>query len=432
MDGVMPMQASASRAPAYRWYVLGVVTAIYALNIADRFVVSTLIEPIKHEFMLSDGAVGLLTGAALAVFYVAAGIPLGIVADRTNRARMIWMSLSAWSLFTTLCGLTHTFWQLLIARIAVGIGEAGGTPPAQSLLADYFPWRSRALAMSLYALGAAAGAALGSALGGALNDAFGWRTVLVVFGLLGLPVALVTMLTLREPVRGQTDVDEPNASQAVSGATLRDALAFIAGSRPLLHLLAGTFVLSFAGWGMVWWVPSFLQRSHGLTLRDSGAALGLMHSLGGVAVTLLTAWVMATSRGRSWPSQSRFVAIATLLVTIPALLAFLSHSTQMTMAMLWLFVPSIYLYIGPTLGIAQNLTPAELRGFVCALILFASNVANLVVSPILIGFLSDAIAPRLVHSADSLRVVLAIMSLTGFWASWHYWAAALGAKEEHG
>ena len=412
------------RAPLYNWYVLLVTTAVYALNIADRFVVSTLIEPIKREFMLSDAAVGVLTGAALAVFYVTAGIPLGMLADRISRKRMIVASLALWSVLTALCGTTRNYWQLLATRIGVGIGEAGGTPPAQSLLADSFPPRSRALAMSLYAIGAAAGAAMASILGGALNDIYGWRTVFIVFGLIGLPVALIVLLTVREPARGRYE----SGAEPAPAPCFAEVMRCIARSRPLRHLLAGAAVLTFAGWGLVWWVPTFLLRSHGMSLQESGIALGSMHGIGGASVTLLTAWAMGAFARKGWRWQALFIAATAAAASIPAIVAFTAEGKGLVIAMLWFFVPSTYIYIGPTLGIAQNLTAANMRGVICALILFVANAANLVIAPVLIGLLSDLLGPHLPDPVQSLRYVLAFMGLTGFWAAWHYYEAASAAE----
>lgn len=204
-----------------RWYVLFLMTLVYAINIADRYVVSTLIEPIKAEFALSDAEVGFLTGVALAVFYVGAGIPLGVLADRVNRRNMIAVSLTAWSAMTAFCGLAQNYWQLLLARIGVGIGEAGGTPPSLSIISDRFAPRLRAAAASLFSVGAAFGAMLGSTGGGWLSDRYGWRAALIVFGLVGLPVALLVRFTAREPRRGELDPHSPSAAEGRSSASMR-------------------------------------------------------------------------------------------------------------------------------------------------------------------------------------------------------------------
>ncbi|MDO7835582.1 MFS transporter [Sphingobium sp. HBC34] len=411
-----------SALPADRWYVLLALTLVYTINIADRFVVSTLIDPIQREFQLSDGQVAMLTGAAMAIFYVSAGIPLGILADRGNRKRMIVASLALWSALTALCGLSRNFLELLVARIFVGIGEAGGTPPSQSLLCDKFPPRQRGLAMSLYAVGAAAGAALGASLGGWINDAHGWRTVLVVFGAMGLPLAAVVALTVREPRRGVLD---DAAAPQMERVAVSEALRFVAHCPALIHVLAGAAVVTFWGWGLVWWTPTFLLRSHGMSLSTSGAHLGWMHAAGGSAVTLGTAWVMHLLADRQPRYQAWLVAITTIIGTVPSILAHVLKSDQAVLAMLWIFVPITYLYIGPTLAIAQNLVPASMRSLICAFILFVANVANLVVAPILIGVMSDLIGPHLTDAGASLGVALLCSSFTGFWGAWHFWRAGV-------
>jgi len=408
-----------------RWYALMLLTAVYTINIADRFVMSTLIEPIKAEFALSDTAVGLLTGAALAIFYVSAGIPLGLLADRWNRKRMIAIALGAWSVLTGLCGLAQNFWHLLLLRIGVGIGEAGGTPPSQSLLADEFPPNSRPFAMSLFSLGAAFGAALGASLGGWINDHYGWRAVLLVFGAMGIPLAALVALTLPEPRRGRLDSGVP-----VLVVSLKHTAVFVRRQKSLLHILAGTTVLTFWGWGLVWWTPAFLMRNHDMSLSQSGQVLGWMHGVGGVLVTLATAAAMKVFAQRDPRYQSWFIAVATLVPTVPSIVAYSTESTGMAVFMLWLFVPMIYLYIGPTMALSQNLVPATMRSQMCAIILFVANVANLVIAPVLIGALSDLLAPRLDDPSQSLRYVLIGASATGFWAAWHYMAAARNLRED--
>lgn len=418
-----------AREESDRWLVLAVLTAVYAMNIADRFVISTLIEPIKTEMQLSDGAIGLLTGAALAIFYVSAGIPLGILADRANRKRMIAISLTAWSLLTSVCGMAQNFTQLLLARMGVGIGEAGGTPPSQSILADKFAPRKRAFAMSLYAVGASLGAALGASLGGHLNDLYGWRTTLIIFGLMGLPIALLTLVFVREPKRGLLDHDEPQSSASHS-ASLRDTLVFIAGQRSLLHVLAGATLVTLWGGGLVWWTPTYLLRAFDMSLGKSGELLGLMHGIVGGGLMLLTAWAMLRLANRPFRQQTWFVAILTLITTIPSILAYTTRSPEFSIMMMWLFVPTIYLYIGPTLALAQNLVPANMRSQTCAIILFLANLANLALAPMLMGLMSDLIAVHAPGPGESLRYVMIGCALTGLWAAVHYICAARGLDQD--
>ena len=400
-----------------RWYVLFVMTVVYTINIADRYVVSTLIEPIKRDLLLSDAAVGFLTGVALAIFYVSAGIPLGVLADRVNRRNLIAISVAAWSVMTALCGLAQNFWQLLLARMGVGIGEAGGTPPSQSIIADRFPPRLRAAAMTLFAVGASIGALMGSSFGGWLSDHFGWRGALIVFGLVGLPVALLVRFTMSEPIRGQLD------AHPAERATLVETLKFIRSQKALMHLLAGGTVITYWGWGTVWWTPSFLVRSHDLTVGEAGALLGPMHGIGGTAVTLLTAWVMKRA-SKDVRHQTWFISATVLLATVPSTLAYIAPSLATATFMLWIFVPITYLYIGPSFGLIQNLVPASMRAQTNAVYLFVANFANLVIAPQLLGFASDLVAPHLADPQESLRYVLAANTVTGLWAAWHYLVAA--------
>src|SRR6266404_7875955 len=201
----MTDEQSAAAAPRDRWYVLAILTVVYALNIADRFSVSTLIEPIRQELRLSDSGIAFLTGVALALFYVTVGIPIAALADRKSRRNILAISLAIWSGMTALCGLAQNYWQLLLARFGVGTGEAGGTPPSTSMLADKFPPARRPMAHTIFALGTCLGAALGSLVAGAVAERSGWRAAFLVLGIPGLLVALLVWSTVREPRRGQLD-----------------------------------------------------------------------------------------------------------------------------------------------------------------------------------------------------------------------------------
>jgi MFS family permease len=402
------------------------MTVVYAVNIADRYVVSTLIEPIKHDLALSDSAVGFLTGTALAIFYVTAGIPLGVLADRVNRRNMIALSLTAWSVMTSLCGMAQSYMQLLLARIGVGIGEAGGTPPSQSIVADSFPAQLRAAAMSIFAVGAAIGATLGSAGGGWLSDEYGWRGALIVFGLVGLPVAILVRFTMREPRRGQLD----GGLAEIRAITLRATLQFIWAQKSLRHIFAGATVLTFWGWGTMWWTPAFLVRSHEMSVGQAGSLLAPMHGIGGTAIMLLTAWFMSSYGRADARRQAWFIAVTTLFTTPPSILAYMASSQETVTQLFWIFVPIIYLYIGPTSGLIQNLVYPGMRAQAFAVFLFLANVANLVIAPELIGIASDYLAARIEDPRQSLRYALIASACTGFWAAYHYYAAARYLRQD--
>lgn len=403
---------------AQRYWVLTVMTLVYAMNIADRFVLSTLIEPIKHEFQLSDSAVGFLTGVALALFYVTAGLPLGALADRVNRRNMIAWALAIWSLFTALCGLAQNFWMLLLARIGVGVGEAGGTPPSHSILADYFTPNERIVAMSIYAVGVCIGSAIGGVAGGLLAEHLGWRHALIVFAGASIPV-LILLFTVREPRRGACDAAVGHAPSIDLAGSLR----FIRSQRSLVHVLAGATIATFAGGGLVWWTPAFLSRSHGMSVGEAGLNVGAMNGVGGsiamVGATLLMFWL--ARRDPKW--QCYFAAGLTLLISIPGVLAHLVADRPTALLLLWLFVPFINVMIGPTLALMQNLTRPSMRGFTVAILLFTANIANLALAPQLIGIASDMLAQQIADPAQSLRYALAFSGLTGIWGAYHFWAA---------
>ncbi len=404
-----------------RWYVLFLLTAVYALNIADRFVISTLIEPIKADLHISDSAVGFLTGVSLALFYVAAGLPLSVLADRVNRRNLVALSLGAWSLMTVICGFTRTFWQLMAARVLVGVGEAGGTPPSQSLISDYFPWRQRALALSIYAVGASVGSMLGSSTG-YLSDRCGWRSAFFVLGIPGIILACVLRATVREPVRGRLD----DRSTQSPGQGFRDMLKFAWGEPALRHGLIGGALYSTWAFGSLWWMPSFLVRSHHMNLGDAGGALSLMHGVGGSAVLLGTTLIMRKLAARDARAVPWFLVLCCSIGVVPLVLALTATSKAASLSMLWLFVPLSYAPIGPCFALVQNLVPAPMRSKVVGLFLLMTTVGNLVIAPQLVGILSDLLAPR--YGADSLRVALLPVSLAGFWAALHFWKCSLGIK----
>ena len=402
-----------------RWYGLGILTAVYVSNIADRYVISTLIQPIKADLHLSDTAIGFLTGTALAIFYIGMGIPLGLIADRVDRRKLIALSIALWSAMTAACGATANFVQLLLARIGVGIGEAGGTPASQSMLADLFPFQQRTLATSVFALGAAAGSMLGSTGGGLIAGRFGWRTAFIALAIPGAIVALLARFTLREPPRGAYDT-----GVKADAPSLRETLRFIGTQRSLVHVLVAATVVTYWGWGLLWWTPAFLMRSHHLSVGEAGESIGTISGVGGalgiIGSGLLIQW--CARRDPRW--QLWIVALATLLGTFASMGVYMAHGMGATTLMLWLFVPVAYLNIPPVLSLAQSLVLPGMRGLTCAILLFGANIANLAFAPQLIGMMSDAIHAHTDAGPESLRWALIATTLTGFWAAYHFFAAA--------
>ncbi|MDT9598767.1 spinster family MFS transporter [Sphingosinicella rhizophila] len=400
------------------YWALFVVTAVYALNIADRYVLSTLIEPIRAEFQLSDSALGLVTGVGMAIFYVTAGIPLGMLADRVNRKKMIAWALAAWSVMTAACGLSQTFVQLLIARMGVGVGEAGGTPPSQSLLADYFPPRRRLVATSIFAIGVPIGSAVGGIAAGIIAEAHGWRMAMLAAAAAGLPIFLL-LLTLREPKRGRYDA-APAVAPETPPPSLRETLHFIRSRKAVFHVFAGGTVATFSGMGLIWWTPAFLARSHGLSVAEAGIEVGLMNGVGGGIALAASALLMIWLARKPVAWQCYFTALITGLITIPALLAHWVQDRELALLSLWFFIPLANVYIGPCFALIHNLVRPQMRAASVAILLFTANVANLIVAPQGIGSLSDLIRPHIGNPEESLRLALLISALTGIWGAYHF------------
>jgi len=428
-------QPAASAAPRERWYVLAVMTLVYAVNIADRFSIATLIEPIRRELALSDKGIAFLTGSALAFFYVTVGIPVAALADRVNRRNILAVSLFIWSGVTALCGFAQDYLQLLLARFAVGIGEAGGTPPSTSIVADNFPPARRPMALTVYALGACIGAWLGSSVAGAAADAGGWRLAFLVLGIPGVALALIVWLTVREPRRGQLDSEAHRpASQPFSlWAIVRqliDTLRLMSAQRSSIHLVLGGSVATFWSWGLMWWTVAFLQRSHHLSVGAAGGLLGPMHLLAGTAGTIVAGVLMALPAARDPRFVTRLLAVVMALTTVPSFLAYRTESLGTATVMLWLFVPGVYFYIGPILGLLANVLPPAVRATSVAILLFVANLANLFLAPTLVGTLSDWFAGSFGAGTESLRWALLLLAPTGLWAAWHILRAGATIRED--
>jgi predicted MFS family arabinose efflux permease len=413
-EGVLAPSTETTKA---RWYTLIVLTVVYILNVADRFVVSTLIEPIKAELRLSDSSVALLTGVALAVFYILAGLPIATYADRTNRRNLVASAVAIWSVMMTMCGFAQNYWQFLLARIGVGVGEAGGTAPSNAIISDRFPWNERAFALTVFAAGSSLGSMFGSA-GGYVSDAFGWRTVFFFFGIPGIIAALMVRFTLSEPRRGALDARQ--APQIPSN--LSAALGFMRSQRSMRHCLAGIFFFSLWGYGLMWWTPAFLVRSYGFSVGGAGGTLAPIHGVGGTLMLMLTSWIMLATEQRTARYIPWFIATVIALATIPAFLVYSSHSFSTTHLMLWIFFPLVYAAVGPFFSLIQNLSPPRHRAQACAIALLVANIGNLIVAPQCVGIASDLLVGK--HGHESLRLALIPLSLVGLLAAFHFWSVA--------
>jgi len=392
---------------------------IYAINIADRYVVSTVLEPIRLELKLDDAGVAFLTGIPLALFYVTCGIPMSWLADRSNRRNILSISLIIWSGFTALCGMSRTYMQFLLGRVGVGIGEAGGTPPSTAIVSDCFPPARRPMAMTVLALGAPIGAWLGADMAGAVAHAYSWRAAFLALGVPGLVVGVVVFLTIREPLRGRLDaiVDEIKPS-------LLETLRFLWVQRAAFHVVMGGGVCALWGWGLIYWTPTFLQRAYSLDVGQAGAVTGNIHLIGGSLATVGTAWLLSRPAFADPRRVVWLLAAGIGLTTIPSMIAYWTHSLALAKIMFCIFIPAIYFYIGPCFGLLNNLSPCHMRSMFIAVSLLVANILNLIVAPWVVGFLSDWFAAGHATDAASLRSAMLCLAPTGLWAAYHLYMAS--------
>jgi MFS family permease len=408
-----------SVSPAYARYALGLLFVVYVFNFIDRQILSILLEPIKEDLGVSDTAMGFLTGIAFALFYTIAGLPIARLADRHSRRTIIALGLAVWSAMTAASGLATTFTQLALARIGVGIGEAACTPPAHSLLADYFPPERRATPLAIYAMGIHVGILFGFLVGGWMNEAFGWRQAFYVVGLPGLVLAVIVRLTLREPVRGAQE-GHVAAAPTVSS---RDAAREIWSLRSLRHMAIGAGLHSFAGYGLAAWGPAFMARVHHMGSAEIGMWLGLITGFAGMAGAILGGTLVDRLARRDGRWALWIPAIASTL-EVPLLLAFFLVSSQNVA--LVIAVPGILagaMWLGPIFAATQNLVRPAMRAFTSALMLFVVNLIGLGLGPQAVGVLNDVLAPTFGHEA--VRYSLCLIGLTNLWAAVHF---ALGAR----
>lgn len=376
-----------SERPTYRYYVLALLTLTMLLGIADRLVLSVLIEDIKPEFQLSDSQIGLLAGVSFTLFYVVVGFPLGWLADRSRRTRIIAIALAFWSLMTALCGAATGFASLFAARAGVGAGEGGSGPSAQSLLADYFRPNELARALGFYMLGATLGTVGGLVAGGLLADRFGWRMTFVLLGLPGIMLAAIFYLTVREPPRGRYAVASvsPPASLESIGATLR-ALAV---NRAYVGATLGYAVQIMIGYAMAIWMAPLMMRKFNVSAGEVGVYLGLAFALGGIpgpiAGGYLTDWLVRYDpRWRAW------LPGLVGLICIPFLWAALAAGTFTVFLVLFAIGYGVFVSSqAPILSLIHISVAANQRAMAFATASFFNNLVGQALGATLIGRLSD-------------------------------------------
>ena len=410
--------------PAVRNYALGVLVVVYTFNFIDRQILSILLEPIKQDLGLSDSALGMLTGFAFALFYATLGIPIARFADRSNRRNLIAWALAIWSAMTAVSGLAQNFWHLLLARIGVGVGEAGCSPPAHSMLADYFPTENRATALGIYSLGIPFGILFGFIAGGWLNEFFGWRVAFFIVGVPGLLLAILVRFTLREPPRGMAEGRVADEEQP----TIMETFRFLWSKRSFRHMAVGGGLTAFVGYGVITWVPSFLIRSYGMNTGDVGTYLGLILGIpGGIGIAL--GGYLADRYGARDTRWYLWIVSVALIASTPLFFGVYLSNTAFA-SLMFLILPILLgnFYQATTFSQTQGLVSLRMRSVAAAVLLFILNMIGLGAGPQAVGILSDVLQPS--YGDESLRYALLILSTVQIWAAYHYYQAGKSLKED--
>jgi predicted MFS family arabinose efflux permease len=416
----MSMQSEAPKAAqgsdskislAYSYYVLGILFTVYVFNFIDRQVLAILLQPIKQDLQASDTAMGFLAGFAFVVFYTFAGIPIARFADRTSRRSVIAAGLAVWSAMTAASGLARSFTQLALARVGVGIGEAAGSPPAHSLLSDYFPPERRATALSIYATGVYVGAMIAFMAGGYIREHFGWRLVYLVVGLPGIPLALLVRMTVRELPRGFSESGPADTRVVGIGEVLR----FLLSRRSFLYIAAGASCQSLGGYAILSWGPAFLERVHQMPVVEVGTWLGLCVGVGGSAGAYLGG-KLADRLGSRDPSWYMRLPAMQAVLGVPFVAAFLLlQSPKLALICFFPFYFIANMYIGPMLAMTQGLVRLRMRATASAILLFILNMVGLGAGSFVVGFLNDQFAGR--FGIEAIRYSLLAVALVGGLAS---------------
>ncbi|CAD5251176.1 MULTISPECIES: MFS transporter [unclassified Imperialibacter] len=372
-----------------KWFVLAVLTAVYTFSFIDRQILVILAEPIKADLNLSDTQLGLLTGLAFAALYITLGLPIARLADKGNRKNVVAVSLTVWSFMTAISGSATSFIHLFLARIGVGVGEAGGSPPSHSMISDIFPPKKRATALSIYSSGIYIGMFLGFAIGGVLAKSFGWRVVFYSIGIPGILLAVFLYFFIKEPIKGQFDT----AGAKNEASTLPEVLKVLFSSKAFILTSLGTGFLVFGQYGMGNFMPSFLQRVHGMDIRAAGYVLGITYGLAG-GIGSLAGGYLSDRMGAKDKRWYIWVPMTCLLISIlPFSLTVFSDNVQLVVVMFFLNVALGSTFLGPAIAVTHSLVDARMRAFASSVLFLIMNFIGLGLGPLVVGYLSDVLTP---------------------------------------
>jgi MFS family permease len=389
--------------PRQRGGFLAVLFLVSTSQFFDRNVIAVLLEPIKHEFTVSDTMLGLLGGLCFALFYAVAGMPVARWADRGNRRTIITLALTLWSIMTMLCGLAQSFWQLALARVGVGVGESGGIPPSQSLIADYFPPERRATAIAIFLGGAIAGNVLGLSLGGNIAAAYGWRTAFLLAGAPGLALALIVRLTLAEPRLELIGTSMSRAAERVA-----DTISRLRMKRSFVAALTGAILYYLFAYGALIFVPSFLTRVIHAPLAKVSTIYGLVSAAGSLVGLVPGGWLADRLARRDVRWLSWLPALAFLVGSPIYLIAFTLNDVSSFMVFMFAGMVTLSAGLPSVFSTVHAICGTARRATAIAIVLFSASLIGGGLGPVLSGAISDQLSVR--YGYHGLRYALMTMT----------------------
>ena len=411
----------------YRAYVLAILWAVLLLRFVDLQIVSVLLESIRREFAVSDTQLGLLTGLAFSVFYGLLGIPVAWLADRSNRRNIIAAAVGLWSLMTALCGVAGSFGALFLARVGVGVGEAGGTAPAYSLISDYYPPQRRASTFAILNCAVPAGVFVGFLVGAYVNANYGWRAAFKTVGAPGVLLAALLLLTVREPTRGRCG--QPASEPAAP--PLRATLKYLLALRAYRHFVLGSSIFTLGAMGSGIWIPSFFVRVHHMPAAQVGVWLAFVYGGGGLLGALAGGYFADRLVERT--GDKRWYAWISCLASIGilpfSLFVYLWPDPVAALLVQTCTAFLMHAWMGPTYGTIQGLAGVRRRAMAAAINMLTVNLIAYGLGPLLVGVVSDWFAARV--GSESLRYsILAVVLMSYTWAAAHFLLAAKTLRQD--
>lgn len=413
-------------ASRYSWYVLVLLFFVYVMNMADRQILGILAEEIKADLKLTDGQLGILSGPAIGFFYAVLGVPMAYAADRVNRVRFVAICLAIWSVMTAIGGRAQSLIQLAATRVGVSVAEAGGTPSSASLLADYFPAHLRGRVMAIWTSGSSVGVFLGFALGGVVNEALGWRHTFLVAGIPGIVLAMLIVLTVREPLRGSAD-ERPSSTSSTARLSMFDSFRYLWRIKLLRQSILASAGCNFCVFSVLAWGAPYAVRSYAVGTAEAGTVMGSGIMIAGGSMMILAGFVSDILARKGYHRPLWVIAGAVALSSCLFWMAFTAPSFQMFAVYFTLAYAALMANAPVGWVIVQGSAPPEMRAMAAAIMLLVINILSSVPAPLLIGYLSDFLRPA--FGNGSLGVALMLVPAVGFLTAIQFVRTGITARQ---